>query len=124
MKNVTISMDEATLRRVRVQAAHAGLSVSRWIAGVVRDRLGDQDQKAAASARIERLLSDFPGIPLSENGKITIDRDEMYGERFRRFDHPALSAGPDDADEDQAIGGVAESPAGSGPADDEPSGSE
>jgi hypothetical protein len=31
MINVTISMDEETARWVRVEAANAGLSVSRWV---------------------------------------------------------------------------------------------
>jgi hypothetical protein len=118
MQNVTISMDESTLRWVRVEAARAGVSVSRWI-GV---RLGElnraQAEKATASARIEAFLDSFPGLPLSENGKITIDRDELYDDgRFRRFDHPALSAGSDDASEGIGVRGVAEDPADDGSAD-------
>jgi hypothetical protein len=104
MKNVTISMDEDTLTWVRVEAARAGKSVSRWLA----DYLGVQKrlsaEKAADSERIERLLAwlETPHFDLSENGKITIDRDEMYGERFRRFDDPNLhggSTGPAEAAE-------------------------
>jgi predicted nucleic acid-binding protein len=111
MKNVTISMDDATLRWVRVEAAKAGMSVSRWIAAQLgRGRELDRE-RAAASARIEKFLADFPGLPLSENGKITIDRDELYDDgRFRRFDHPDLPAGSDGGDEEGGVRGVAEDP--------------
>jgi len=124
MKNVTISMDDAVLREVRLEAGRAGLSVSRWIAEQLETRLRTRAAKAAASEQIEQILSTFPGIPLSENGKITIDRDEMYDERFRRFDGPALSAGFEGPDQTSDLRGVAEEPSRHGPADDESSGSE
>ena len=111
MKNVTISMDEDTLRWVRVEAAKAGMSVSRWIGAQMRTLNVEQAEKAAASARIEAFLDDFPGLPLSENGKITIDRDELYDDgRFRRFDHPPLSAGQSGSGEEEHLRGVAEDP--------------
>jgi hypothetical protein len=112
MKNVTISMGETTLTWVRIQAAQTGLSVSRWIAQDLESRRRATDEKAAAGARIEQLLRDFPGLPLSEGGKITIDRDEMYGDRFQRFDHPALPAGSDGPDQGRDLRSVAEDPQG------------
>ena len=95
MKNVTISMDEDTLTWVRVEAARAGKSVSRWLADYLGVRKRLVDEKVAASEQIERLLAwlETPHFDLSENGKITIDRDEMYAERFRRFDDPDLHRG-------------------------------
>jgi hypothetical protein len=81
VKNVTISMSETSLARVRVEAAKAGLSVSHWIASELDRSLGRRDDKAAASARIDKLVAEFAGLPLSEDGKITIDRNEMYGRR-------------------------------------------
>ena len=108
MKNVTISMDEDTLRWVRVEAAKAGKSVSRWVGAQMRNLNVEQAEKAAASARIEAFLDDFPGLPLSENGKITIDRDEMYEHLFRRYDDPALSPGQGPSGEGAALQGVAE----------------
>ena len=111
MKNVTISMDEDTLRWVRVEAAKAGLSVSRWVGERLQALNSERAEKAAASARIERFLAEFPGIPLSENGKINIDRDELYDDsRFRRFDHPPLSAGRSGSGEEEHLRGVAEDP--------------
>jgi hypothetical protein len=113
MKNVTISMDEATLRWVRIEAAKAGLSVSKWVADRLQGLNRERAEKAAASARIAKFLDEFPGIPLSENGKINIDRDELYDDgRFRRFDHLDLSTGHGGAEEGEPLRGVAEDPAG------------
>lgn len=113
MQNVTISMDETTLRWVRIEAAKAGVSVSRWIADRLEGLNRDRAEKAAASERIIRFLEAFPGIPLSENGRINIDRDELYDDgRFRRFDHPDLSTGHGGSDEGEPLRGVAEGPEG------------
>jgi len=96
MKNVTISMDEGVLREVRLEAGRAGVSVSRWIAEQIDQHLKTRAGKVAASERIERLLAwlETPHFDLSENGKITIDRDELYDDgRFSRFDGPAVQPG-------------------------------
>jgi hypothetical protein len=124
VQNVTISMDEETLRWVRVEAAKAGLSVSRWIgdrlAGLNRERVA----KAAASRRIEAFLNSGPRFDLSENGKITIDRDELYDDgRFRRFDDPALHTGSARSEQAGALDAVAEESADFKPDDGESSGS-
>jgi hypothetical protein len=124
VQNVTISMDEATLRWVRIEAAKAGLSVSRWIAARLEGLNSEQTEKAAASRRIEAFLDAGPRFALSENGKITIDRDELYDDgRFRRFDDPALHAGPARSGETGTLDAVAEEPAAFEPDDGEPSGS-
>jgi hypothetical protein len=123
MKNVTISMDEATLAWVRVEAARAGVSVSRWIGEILQARRGDSQAKSEAWARIEEIWRG-PGIALSENGKINIDRDEMYGERFRRFDHAPLSAGQARSGEGSVGAGMAEEAGTGRQTGDEPSGSE
>jgi len=108
MKNVTISMDEPTLAWVRIEAAKAGMSVSRWIGARMRDLNTERAEKTAASARIEAFLDSFPGIPLSENGKINIDRDEMYEHLLHRYDDPALSARQGLSGEGAPLQGVAE----------------
>src|SRR5438105_534956 len=123
MKNVTISMDDATLRKVRLEAGRSGLSVSRWIARELDRSLRRDDEKAAASARIVRFLDAFAGLPLSQDGKINLDRDEMYGRLLRRFDNAAVPPGPHRTGQATEIRGVAEGPARERPADDELSGS-
>jgi hypothetical protein len=94
MKNVTISMDEATLRWAHIEAAKADVSVSRWIAAELGGLRRRTAERAAASARIEAFLDAGPRFDLSENGKITVDREEMYdGGRFRRSAAPPSSPG-------------------------------
>lgn len=62
MKNVTVSMDENTLRRLRVRAAEEGKSVSRYLAEMVEERLaasravGPVDRNAQIDA-LEQILS-------------------------------------------------------------------
>jgi hypothetical protein len=113
MKNVTISMDDETLRWVRVEAARAGLSVSRWISRTVDGRLQEAAAKEEARERIKAYLESGPRFDLSVNGKIKIDRDELHDDgRFRRFNDPALRSGPTRPGEDGALRGVADDPPG------------
>jgi hypothetical protein len=61
------------------------------LAGSTREakRLRQLDvERAAASARIERYLETFAGLPLSVDRKVIVDRDELYDDdgRFGRFD--------------------------------------
>jgi hypothetical protein len=84
------------------------MSVSRWIGEKLARERDDDEANAKAIAELEDFWANGPKFPLSENGKITIDRDEMYGERFRRFDHDPLPAGPERAREGGSRAGVAE----------------
>jgi hypothetical protein len=112
MKNVTISMDEETLGWVRIEAAKAGLSVSRWIAGRLQGMNNERAAKAAAAARMIAFLDAGPRFDLSEDGKITIDRDDLYGDgRFRRFDHDPIHSGSAVSGQTGTFDEVAEEPA-------------
>jgi hypothetical protein len=125
MRNVTISMDEGTLRWVRIEAAKAGLSVSRWIGRRLSELNEVAAAKAAASRRIEAFLDAGPRFDLSEGGKITIDRDELYDDgRFRRFDNPSLHPGSPRAAQADRRDAVAEEPAPFESDDGEPPGSQ
>ncbi len=62
MKNVTISMDEEVLRDVRVEAAKAGKSVSRFVAELVEAGIRKPSQPTPESRNeqmeaLERILS-------------------------------------------------------------------
>lgn len=62
MKNVTVSMDEKLLREVRLEAAKAGTSVSKYIASILERDLRKQwpqtpKTKAEQLAALERVLS-------------------------------------------------------------------
>ena len=111
MKNVTISMDDQLLRRVRLEAGRAGVSVSRWIGAEIQRVVDGDAGKGAARRRIDRFLDTFPGVALSDGGKINIDRDKLYDEeRFRRFEHSAVSTGRERSGQEERVRGVAVDP--------------
>ena len=51
MKNVTVSLPEETARWLRVEAAQADRSVSRWLADLLDTMRRQDDQYEAAMAR-------------------------------------------------------------------------
>jgi hypothetical protein len=64
MKNVTISMDDALAQRIRVAAARAGESVSRYMAEAGRQRVEqeekstiDEDKRRRQREALARILS-------------------------------------------------------------------
>lgn len=91
MKNLTITLTEDTLSRIRVAAAKEGKSMSRFVAELVESRVGRQMTQKEA---LEQFLAgpDLPGAASSFN------REELYAERtdrvFRRHEHPPVSEGP------------------------------
>lgn len=74
MKNVTVTLDEDTAERARVQAAQRKLSLSRYIGEVLRKELGhDEAYEAAYRAwRAEKPL------PLKGPAEPHPKRDELY----------------------------------------------
>ena len=76
MKNVTVTMDEALLRRARVAAAHEGKSLSKYIAETVEQRVG---RPISQSEALARFLSGPPLHVLDENGRAP-PRAQRYDE--------------------------------------------
>ena len=65
MKNVTVSMDEEALEWVRVNAARANASVSRYLGSLVEQvRLRDGDYQRAMRKALE-----FKSLPFAENAR-------------------------------------------------------
>lgn len=83
MKNVTISMDERLAREVRVEAAKAGKSMSKYIAEVVETALHRQ---AAGGARRKtqqdaiRAILAGPEWDVTEDGRMPT-AEERNGRR-------------------------------------------
>ncbi len=73
MKNITISLDEAVARWARVAAAQAEMSLSAYIAGLLRERM---EREADYVAAMDRSLSREP-LPLGWRKQIG-SRDETY----------------------------------------------
>ena len=73
MKNVTISMDEKLAREVRIEAARAGKSMSKYIAEVVEAALkqpidADAERRRKIDA-MERFLAG-PKLHIAVDGKM------------------------------------------------------
>jgi hypothetical protein len=74
MKNITVSLDDETAAWVRVQAAQEGLSVSRYLSGVLRER----NQKLTAYERAMRRFLDKPLMSFEKTDGKYATREEMY----------------------------------------------
>lgn len=74
MKNVTVTMDEALVKRARVAAARDAKSLSRFVAEAVEQRVGRPLTQREA---LDRFLAG-PLMDLTdENGKAP-SRDQLY----------------------------------------------
>jgi hypothetical protein len=51
LRNITITLEEAVARWARIEAAKEDLSVSRFLAGILRQRMAAQDDYAKAMRR-------------------------------------------------------------------------
>ncbi|WP_439497738.1 ribbon-helix-helix domain-containing protein [Bosea sp. (in: a-proteobacteria)] len=88
MKHVTITLPEATLSRLRVEAAKEGKSMSKFTAELIEQRVGRTMTQREA---LDVFLAgpDLPGLAASWQG-----RGELYDERlFRRHERDAVSEG-------------------------------
>ena len=74
MKNVTVTMEEGLLQKVRVAAARDGKSLSRFIAEAVEKRVGRPLTRTEA---LERFLAG-PLLPLTDENGMAPSRDATY----------------------------------------------
>jgi hypothetical protein len=51
LRNITITLEEAVARWARIEAAKEDVSVSRFLAGILRQRMAAQDDYAKAMRR-------------------------------------------------------------------------
>lgn len=77
MPNLTITADEATLQRLRIEAATRNISVSRFVGEILKEKFGSDDA-------YERAMADFfargPYLepPAREDGRAWPAREELY----------------------------------------------
>jgi hypothetical protein len=74
MKNITVSLDDTTAAWVRVQAAQEGMSVSRYLGSVLRER----NAKLTEYERAMRRFLDRPLISFEKTDGKYATREEMY----------------------------------------------
>ena len=87
MKNVTVTLDEDLAAWARVEAARQGKSLSRYLSDVLKEQ---RSPRRKTSETLEAFLSG-PGWP-SDGGPLP-SREDLYEDRFRRYEHPDLRTG-------------------------------
>jgi hypothetical protein len=110
MHNVTISMDEETARWLRVEAAKAGKSVSRFVGDLLAERRASRTGEVAAALQgqkeaMEAFLS-VPARALGFRGRAP-SREEIYDEVLHRHEHTAVREGHDGPSQAKAGKGMA-----------------
>ncbi len=90
MRNVTISLDEDLVRKLKVEAARRDMSVSRFLAALVAREL-----EPAADPDYQRAMRQFLGAaPFIDRGEPPVPfptREELYDRPLvRRHERPAV----------------------------------
>jgi hypothetical protein len=84
MANLTITVDEATLRRARIRAIERGESVNRFLAEQLA-RYADADDEEARwhedRARMLAVIEKYSG----RRSSAPWSRDDLHEERFERY---------------------------------------
>lgn len=78
-RNVTVSLRDDLLREARHMAVDQGLSLSRFLALLVEERVDAARRYRAARERQLQLLE--KGVPLGTEGKIIWSREELHERR-------------------------------------------
>lgn len=73
MKNVTISMDDALAHRIRVAAASAGQSVSRYLAEAGKRRIEQDERPGLDEARRKSQMAALERVLAGPKWDVTID---------------------------------------------------
>jgi hypothetical protein len=98
MKNVTITLPEATLQRARVAAAKQNKSLSKFVSDVVSKEV-DYDPEEM----LRRLSKWFDGPGFPGAAKLWEGREKLYAERedelLRRYDSHRVLGGSGSAGE-------------------------
>jgi hypothetical protein len=91
MKNVTLTIDETTLKAARIYAAEHSTTVS----ALVRDYLsklaaGSRETTPAERANIRERLFELSERSPGRLGDWKWNREDIYRERLSRYEYPSL----------------------------------
>jgi hypothetical protein len=75
-QNVTLTLPSDLLREARHLAVDRGVSLSRYLALVLEERVEAARRYRQARARHQRLLDE--GLPLGTGGTVAWTRDELH----------------------------------------------
>lgn len=78
MKNVTVTVDDAALEWVRIEAAKRNTSVSKLVGEMIADKMRHDDSYERAMREALR----FEPIPFGGN---YLTREDIYADRIDRF---------------------------------------
>jgi plasmid stability protein len=93
MKNITLSVDEKVLKAARIYAAEHDTSVSALVREYLEQLSGDIDRQhdlAQEHANIRAELGELSRNSHGELGDWKWNREDIYRERFSRFEYPDL----------------------------------
>jgi hypothetical protein len=117
MANITITLDEVVMTRVRAAAKTSGKSISRWVTDViVAEDARLRDQESAA-------MADFVALARSvklDGAPYQFDRGEIYDEAVSRHERRDLQPRSARSDQTGKSVGVAEPGRVAGLLDDQP----
>ena len=90
MKNVTLTVDEATLKAARIYAAEHSTTVSALVRDYLAKLAGSQETTAAERAKIREELLALSERSPGRLGDWKWNREDLYRERLSRYEHPGL----------------------------------
>jgi len=73
-QNLTVRLDQATIRKAKVLAAQRGTSVSKLVARTIEKLVGDDEAYEAARRKASALMQ--RGFHLG--GEVRVSRDELH----------------------------------------------
>ncbi|WP_017934132.1 hypothetical protein [Nocardioides sp. Iso805N] len=88
MANLTITVDEATLKRARIRAIERGESVNKFLAEQLRKYADDDTEEQRWREdrdRMRAIAEKYAG----HRSTRAWTRDELYEERFERYGKPS-----------------------------------
>ena len=75
-QNVTLALPARLLREAKHQAVDRGVSLSRFVAMILEERVANNRRYRTARERQRRLLQ--AGFPLATGGSIDWERDQLH----------------------------------------------
>lgn len=75
-QNVTVTLPSDLLREARHLAVDQGVSLSRFLAMMIEEKVAKSRRYRVAEARQRRILEE--GLPLGTQGAINWSRDELH----------------------------------------------
>lgn len=77
LRNVTVSIPEEVLGKARRLATDQGMSLSRFLASLIEERVHASERYQAARERQRRMMR--AGLDLGTGGRRTWTREELHG---------------------------------------------